>query len=113
MACASEQPVACSLTGREQAERAAEARDLIDGALVSREVTEHGLRLRFRGTSETRAAVRDLVRREKECCPFFDFEIAEAGSDLTMTVSAPSDARPLLESLFPQPREGPGPRPIT
>jgi hypothetical protein len=112
MAYVSEHPVACSLTGREQAERAAEARDLIDEALVSREVTEHGLRLRFRGASETRAAVRDLVRREKECCPFFDFEIAEAGSEFTMMVSAPSEARPLLESLFRQPREASGPRAI-
>ncbi len=110
MAYVSEQSAACSLTGREQVERAAEARDLIDGALVAREVTEHGLRLRFRGAPETRAAVRDLVRREKECCPFFDFEIAESCSELTMTVSAPSDARPLLESLFSEPGEASGPR---
>ena len=100
MAYVSETPVACSLTEREQVERAAEARELMERALVTRERTEHGLRLRFRGPSEVRSAVRALARREKECCPFFEFELAESGEDLEMRVTAPPDARPLLDSLF-------------
>lgn len=99
MAYVSESPVACSLSGREQVERAAEARELM-GALVARERTEQGLQLRFRGTSDVRSSVRALARREKECCPFFEFELAESGEDLVMTVSAPAEARSLLDALF-------------
>lgn len=100
MAYVAEPPVACSLSEREQVERAAEARGLMESALVVRERTEHGLRLRFRGPAEVRSAVRALARREEECCPFFEFELAEAGEDLVMTVSAPAEARPLLDALF-------------
>ena len=107
MAYVSEPPVACSLTGSEQVVRASEARELMQGALIAREPIEGGVRLRFRGAFETRAAVRDLARREKECCPFFEFELAEAGEEIVMTVTAPADARPLLDSLFSDPEATP------
>ncbi len=103
MAYVSEPPIACSLSRREQVERAAEARELIDSALVARERSAGGLRLRFRGPPAVHSAVRALARREKECCPFFDFELVESGEDLEMTVTAPAEAQPLLDSLFSGP----------
>ena len=92
--------LACSLTGEEMRERAAEARALAGRALMGREPTAEGLRLRFRESPGVEEAVRSFVRREKQCCPFFDFELRRAGDGLELAVAAPPEARGLLDSLF-------------
>jgi hypothetical protein len=96
----STETLACSLTGAEMRERAHEARALADRSLLRREATAGGLRLRFTGSPEVEDAVRSFVRREKLCCPFFKFSLARDGAALELTVSAPPEAGPLLDSLF-------------
>ncbi len=83
------------------ATRRAEAAGLLRAGSAERTVEEDGsLVLVLRGAPALRTQVRDLVRREKECCPFFDFEVAERGDELTVVARAPEEGRELLEGLF-------------
>jgi len=93
--------VACSLDAEGMAARGAEAARLLRAGSAERTVEEDGaLVLVFRGAAGLRTEVRDLVRREKECCPFFDFELVERGEELTVVARAPAEGRELLEGLF-------------
>jgi hypothetical protein len=80
--------------------RAEEAGRLMDLALVRRERDPEGVALVFSRTEGVEAAVRDLVRREQECCPFFEFAVEARGQELELRASAPPDARGLLDELF-------------
>ena len=72
------QPIACSLSAAGQRARRDEAAALIARSLVAREAMQDGVRLRFRSDAEPE--LRELVRRESECCPFFGFSFAGEGS---------------------------------
>ncbi len=41
----------------------------------------------------------DLARREKACCPFFDFSLEIGADALTLRVVAPADATAVLDEL--------------
>jgi tRNA A37 methylthiotransferase MiaB len=92
-------PLACSLSAEDQADRRVEFAE-VAGRVVSREPTERGVRLRFRGAPGFAEQLADLARREKECCPFFDFRISSIDDEVLLEVGAPPDARPIVEALF-------------
>jgi MerR family transcriptional regulator, copper efflux regulator len=92
------EPIACSLGAEGQDERRDEATALMERSLIAREPLEGGVRLRLRRDSESE--VRDLVRREQECCPFFRFSLRGEGSELVLDATAPAEARELLDELF-------------
>jgi len=94
------EPVACRLDPAGQLVRREEASALMRRALVDREPTAHGVRLRFSTTGGAEDEVRDLVRREQECCPFFSFTLARDGDHLLLDAEAPPEARELLDGLF-------------
>ncbi len=92
------EPIACSLSAEGQRERRSEAAALMTRSLLAREPLEGGVRLRLRRDSEDE--LRDLVRREQECCPFFRFSFRDEGSELVLDATAPAEARELLDELF-------------
>ena len=93
--------MACSLDAEALVARRAEALRLLRAGSAERTVEEDGsLVVVFRGPAGLRSDVRDLVRREKDCCPFFVFELAEHGDELTVVARAPEDGLELLEGLF-------------
>jgi MerR family copper efflux transcriptional regulator len=94
-------PLACSLTAGDQAGRRLEFDAILGRGLLAREMTPRGIRLRFRASPGLRQDLVDLTHREKECCPFFDFRIEANGDELLLDVSAPPEARPVIEQLFP------------
>jgi hypothetical protein len=68
-------PVACSLSGKEMAQR----RDEITQAFLpmvqeTRELAD-GYALRFAGDRECIARLLSFVEGERACCPFFTFEL--------------------------------------
>ena len=69
---------------------------------MSRERTEGGVRLEFAHSEAIEAAVRELVRRERECCPFLTFGLGVGAGRLTVEVSGPGDAQPLLDAVYEQ-----------
>ena len=78
-------PIACSLDQAELPGRAKLMQEL-GGTLTA--VEANGLRasLTFRCD---RSRVEDFVAAESGCCPFFEFEVAEAGETTSLSVGAP------------------------
>jgi hypothetical protein len=95
-----ELPPACSLTPGQAADRAAELRALARRALESRELGDDGLRLVFRAEPGTASAVRDLARRERECCPFLDLRVEEADGRVTLAIGAAPEDRAALDAFY-------------
>lgn len=80
--------------------RGAEARELLGRAPVRRERTSDGVLLRFPRSPHLEASLRDLARREKECCPFFEFSFAEEGGELELRITAPAEAQATLDAML-------------
>jgi hypothetical protein len=85
--------------GPEQhAKRAAEFRE----AFVHLERTESidgGFRWYFQADAAFEAQLRDLARRERECCKFFSFSLTREGSTVVWEVRAPHEAATVLEAF--------------
>ena len=91
-------PIACTLTGASLAERAAWLRRLGDAALI--EGARHGDRLELRFRPAAADDVRELVRAERECCPFLDFRVEDAAETIGLIVTGPPEAQPVLDDLL-------------
>jgi hypothetical protein len=97
-------PVACTLTGTPGAfaERMAEYRRLFRQYLAERTRTAQGIRFRFRADPGVEDWVRDLARREQECCGFFDFTVITDGQEICWDATVPDDeaARQALDEFY-------------
>jgi hypothetical protein len=98
----SEIPIACSLSAAERGDRRAEFAALVRRGLIGRETTSSGLRLRFHGSPDLHAELIRLTGLEKECCPFFEFQLEDRGDtgELILDVGAPEGARAMVDELF-------------
>lgn len=90
--------IACLLDPELVRERADAWRDLVAQAAEVR-VTPGGVRLLL-PSRDLLPAVADLVRAEHECCPFFDFTLRVYQRGLSLEVSAPPEARLLVDDLL-------------
>jgi DNA-binding transcriptional MerR regulator len=95
-------PISCTLNGAEQADREGDWRTLIATARVSAPAAG-GWRLEFPADPPVVARVAALAAAEHQCCAFLTFTLQVAGDALTLEVSAPPQAQPLVVELF-----GPG-----
>lgn len=89
-------PVACSLSGEDMKERAAQWCVLLEDA--ERERIPDGVRLSV--PVERAGTIAELAAAEQRCCPFFDFRLHLAGGTVRLEVRAPADAAGLLADLF-------------
>ncbi|MGF7233606.1 MAG: MerR family transcriptional regulator [Frankia sp.] len=94
-----EAPVACTLSGGEQTDRAAQWRHLL-GEADSQEEIPDGLRLTFPPGPDLAARIAALAAAEQQCCAFFAFTVHLAPTALVLTVRAPQTAATLLTDLF-------------
>ena len=92
--------LACSLSQDEQAERGRQLRELARRALAAREREQSAVVLTYRPAPEVEEALRDLIRREAECCPFLDFELVPDERELSLRVSAPPGAEGMLDLIY-------------
>jgi hypothetical protein len=83
-------PVACSLSGTPGAlaERVAEYRRLFGRHLAGRSRTASAVSFWFRAGPGVEDWVRDLARREKECCGFFEFTVTAGRGEIRWDASA-------------------------
>jgi hypothetical protein len=99
-----ETAIACDMSDAPDTpeERMAEYHRLFGQHLVSRERTADGIRFRLRADDGVEAWVRDLLAREKACCPFFDFELATDDGTLRWDVTVVDDdlARAVLDEFY-------------
>lgn len=78
-------PIACSLEQTERPGRAALVAEL--GAKLEA-VDAEGLNARLAFPATQRAALEEFTAAETECCPFFIFELAEAGDRIDLHIRA-------------------------
>lgn len=96
-------PIACSLDAGQVGDRLGWWRAVMAHAIGEPVTVEGGVRVRLPSALEVE--VRRLVAAESECCAFFDFDVASADGtgDVVLTVGAPPEARPLIDSLLAGP----------
>lgn len=92
-------PVACTLSGGEQTERAAQWHQLLQEADSREEITD-GLRLTFPPGPDLAARIAALAATEQDCCAFLAFTLHLTPAALALTVRAPETATALLADLF-------------
>ena len=92
-------PIACTLSPADAAQRAGEWRRLAAAALVERERSPGRALLRFRDVDEVEPALRRLVEAERECCAFLDLRLGRDSDTLTLEISGPPQADPILDSF--------------
>ena len=97
-------PVVCDMTGATDtlAERLGEYRRLFAQALLGRSRTPDSIRFRFRAGPGVEDWVRDLARREKACCAFFDFTVDADSQEVRWEARVADDeaARQALAAFY-------------
>ena len=93
-------PIMCTLSGNNLQERLAAIVALMRDALQGFERRGLVLDLRFAGAAAER--VREMVRKEKDCCSFLNFDLREVEQEVHLTIRAPEVAREAADFLFQQ-----------
>jgi hypothetical protein len=91
-------PIACTLMPGDFKARLAWVAELNRDSLLSFERRGRTLTLHFAKHAGER--VHELVQRERECCAFLGFEIAETADDWCVRVTAPEAAEVLLDEFI-------------
>jgi hypothetical protein len=95
----SQPTIACSLTPGEYAQRLREFGRLFATSLQGSRREPTRLYLRLDAATAREADVRDLLRREQECCPLFSFPVQSAGDVLVVEAHVPDGADECLDDL--------------
>jgi hypothetical protein len=84
------------------AERLGEYRRLFAQSLLGRSRTQDIIRFRFRADPGVEDWVRDLARREKACCAFFEFTVDADGHEVCWEARVADDeaARQMLAAFY-------------
>jgi hypothetical protein len=99
-------PPACAL-GDEDLEKVADLLATVAGYSVAPpQRTASGYSLRLAASEEARTALSEFIRRDKMCCPFLEFEVAERPGQVSLHVSGPPDAARLLDLCFAAAEQG-------
>ncbi len=93
-------PIACTLSASDYRRRLSQIADLARDALRSHERNGLVLTLRYDATAAER--VREVVRRERNCCGFLTFDCREDVNEVVVTISAPPEAQVAAEAMFEQ-----------
>lgn len=91
-------PIACTLGPGDYRERMAWIAALNRMAL--RDFTQDGRRLVLTYAPDAAELVRELVRREQDCCAFLTFTVQEDPEAVRLTVEAPAEAGESAAALF-------------
>ncbi|WP_158887230.1 hypothetical protein [Amycolatopsis anabasis] len=91
----------CTLPTEQQPLREAEFDALFATAVRALDRPEPTrLTLTLAGGADVEETVRDLVRRETECCTFFTFDVTRTAADrLRLDIGVPANHREVLDAL--------------
>lgn len=91
----------CNLDEQGADHRNVEFADVVERGLRDRKRTPGGIRLTFdRKTEGLEEDIRELVRRESQCCGFFSFDVVVGDGDIVLDVTAPAGKSPYLDALY-------------
>jgi hypothetical protein len=93
-----EAQIACTLGAESLRGRLEDWQSLLTHAVDRREI-DGGVRVEFEAGVPTDELIR-LVAAEQACCQFFRFAITVDTRGIALEITAPPDARPVVESLF-------------
>ncbi len=96
-------PIACTLAPAEMSQRAADWQSVLSHATDGPTRVDGGVTLRFGRDPHLAARVSALAASEQSCCSFFAFTVRIDHTGTELTVTAPADARPLVDALFGMP----------
>jgi len=91
-------PLACSLDVGRLYEQRAWIENLNRSALL--ETLRQGRHLILTYRRDHIGQVRELVRRERDCCAFLEFDLADNGQVATLDIEAPESAAGILDFVF-------------
>jgi hypothetical protein len=95
-----DQPIACTLTAADYADRIEATADLARRALRSREPILHGARLIFDNGGDTERELREVIAAEARCCAFLRMDLRPTADALVLDVTGPAEAEPIIAELF-------------
>ena len=95
-------PIACSLSGAEQAERGEEISTSIFSEVQQRTELEDGYEFLFPGTDTWAARLLQFIKEERECCRFFTFELIFDPNlgPLRLRLRGPEGTKGFIETSF-------------
>src|SRR3712207_2713805 len=93
-------PIVCSLDAAALRERVAEMAAIGADGLVASEF--HGERARLRFRPAVAARLEAVVAAERDCCRWLGLELARAGDELELTLTAPPGGEPAMRELAAQ-----------
>ena len=79
---------ACTLAGRELADRVDEWQALAATSLTAATATPHGVRLTFRPSTPVVHHLADLVAGERRCCAWAEWTLTSTGEETVVEASA-------------------------
>jgi hypothetical protein len=95
-----EAPIACTLQPADYKDRLAWIAELARDGLLG--ASREDLRFDLKYSASVADRVRELVRREQQCCAFLNFELSEVDEGVHLTITAPERARDVADALFEQ-----------
>ena len=93
-------PIACTLAPDDYQARLAWIADLVGDALRSQ--TRRDLELELVYAADAAERVREMVRRERDCCAFLTFDLDQRSDEIRLTIKIPERARDAADMLFGQ-----------
>src|SRR5688500_7841948 len=94
-----EPPIACSLSAAQYPGRLAELRAIGAAGLLGGEGTAAAPVLRFRADGDIRERLAAVVAAESRCCAFLELALAREADTLTLTITGPNAAAPVVGDL--------------
>jgi hypothetical protein len=91
-------PIACTLGSGDFQERVAWIANLNRDALRSQH--RDGLRLELTYAPAALDRVREMVKREQDCCAFLNFDVHQEKDAVRLVIEAPEGARDALDAVF-------------
>src|SRR5215217_5993124 len=92
-------PIACSLSAAELPARLAEMSAVGRDALVDVELSDLSATLQFVASDDIDARLSAIVAAESGCCRFLRIDLHRSDERLTLTITAPRGAQPVLDDL--------------
>ncbi len=103
--CFDSKPIACSLTTAEWRDREATLLAQFRSAVIETEELQEGYAFRLPGGGKWIRLVAELIVAERECCPFFAFEVAALPNlgPVIVRVIGPAGTKEFLRTILCKP----------
>ena len=95
-----EPAIACSLGAEDYRQRLSAIRKLGEAALLDVEARPDGALLSFRNSERVRDELSSIVDGEAACCAFLELSVVADGERLTLAISAPPEAMPVVKDIM-------------